>query len=413
MTDSHMQLSLDFLTPGFVGGATPRQGDPYLPLRPSAVRGLLRTWFRMAVAAVFWPAGDSTFQQSDWVNILREVENKVFGSTKRRSPVVVSLDEAPAPQPFPVPQPPTSGLRYLGYGLFEHGTPTVLPVGKQYRLSLRIRPFGIDAKQRQRIEKLLSATVWLWTHLGGIGARSRRGFGSLELTSSPGLLEFDGRLLTRCKDVTELEIQQRTGLNRALDVFEEELAQEFFANPEEGRPHRAIRNLMGAELTVLPRTFSSGQDALEIVGTLFQQFRATRARLAKGQPRLQDYYVVRNALQTGARPNQAVGRTAFGLPLRFYFSSLAGQACTLTPPMDKGDRVPSPLHVRVHRLASGRFAVMLINLAADSRVSPLLDLDALEMKTKQGTHRVPVPDASYLRDFVRFAVAQATSGGRP
>ncbi|HMU41031.1 MAG TPA: type III-B CRISPR module RAMP protein Cmr1 [Pseudomonadota bacterium] len=412
MTDSHMELSLEFLTPGFVGGATPRQSDPYLPLRPSAVRGLLRTWFRMAVTAVFWPTGDNPSQQAELVSILREVENKVFGSTEHRSPLMVSMDEAPQTQPFPSPQSPTSGLRYLGYGLFERGTPTVLPVGKRCRLSLRIRPVGIDGKQRQQIEKLVSATVWLWTHLGGIGARSRRGFGSMELTRSTGLQAIDRALQSPCKNVTELEMQQRTGLNWALDVFEEQLGPEFYANPEDGRPHRAIRNLLGAELTVLPRTFPSGQDALEGVGTLFQQFRSTKARLAKNQPRLQDYFVVRNALQTGTPPNQSVGRTAFGLPLRFYFSSLAGQNCTILPPRGEGDQVPSPLHIRVHRLASGKFAVMLINLAADPRVSPLLDLDFLVMKTKQGTHQVPVPDTSYLRDFVRFAVAQAGGGGR-
>lgn len=406
-----MQLSLTFLTPAFVGGATPRQADPYLPLRPSAVRGLLRTWFRMAVASLFWPAGNSQSQADEFITILRKVETECFGATDRRSPFSVSIDEAPPPQPVPSPTSPTSGLRYLGYGLFEKGTPTALPVGKQYRLSLRIRP-GIDRKQQAMLEKLLAATVWLWTHLGGMGARSRRGFGSMELLNGNVLMGWAIDLVAPCKDVAALEIQQRTGLNAALDVFEEQLGSEFYANPDNGGPHRAIRNLLGLELTVLPTTFRNGQDALEYVGGLFQRFRSTRVRLTYKEPRLQDYFVVSNALKTRTPPNQPIGRTAFGLPLRFYFSSLQGESCTIQPQRDKGDRVPSPLHIRIHRLANDRYAVMLLNLAADPRTPPLLDLDNLEMKTRNGTYRVPLPDGAYLRDFVSFAVAQAgkTSG---
>jgi CRISPR-associated protein Cmr1 len=413
---SPMQLSLTFLTPAFVGGATPRQADRYLPLRPSAVRGLLRTWFRMAVASLFWPAGSSQTQSDEFITILRKVETECFGATDKRSPFSVSIDEAPPPQPVPAPTSPTSGLRYLGYGLFEKGAPTALPVGKQYRLSLRIQP-GIDRKQKAMLEKLLAATVWLWTHLGGMGARSRRGFGSMELLNGKILGDdWKRELVEPCSDVAALEIQQRTGLNAALDVFEELLASEFYANPDDGGPHRAIRNLLNPELTVLPRTFRDGVAALEYVGTLFQRFRSTRVRLTYKEPRLQDYFVVSSALKTRTPPNQPIGRTAFGLPLRFYFSSLQGESCTIQPPRkqgeDKGDRVPSPLHIRVHRLANDRYAVMLLNLAADPSTPPLLDLDELEMKTRNGTFRVPLPDGAYLRDFVSFAVAQAgqTSG---
>lgn len=405
-----MQLKLTLLTPGFVGGTMPRQADPFMPLRPPAVRGLLRTWFRMAVAGLFWPRSTEATHQREFVDILRDVEARYFGATDTRSPFAVSLDESPQPQQFPTPASPTSGLRYLGYGLFEKGTASVLPDGKQYEVSLRIRP-GLDRKLSEALERILTATVWLWTHLGGVGARSRRGFGSLELQYDPSRTDWKRELYDRCKDITALEIQQRLGLNAALDEFEDVLANDFYANPDPGGPHRAIRNLLSPELTVLPATFATGLTALEQVGTLLQQFRSTRARLARKESRLPDYFVVRNVIQTGTPPNQSVGRSAFGLPLRFFFSSLQGQSATLVPPNDKGDRVPSPLHIRVHRLASGRCAVMLINLASDPRTPPLLDLDHLVMKTRGTNYDVPIPDGSFLTDFVRFAVIQSGKQG--
>lgn len=417
MADSPMQLSLQFLTPAFVGGATPRQGDPYLPLRPSEVRGLLRTWFRMAVAALFWPTGSTRGQEEDLVRILLSLENELFGTTDHRSPFAVTLDESAPPEAFVPPSSPTSGLRYLGYGLFEKGIPTPLPTGKCYKITLRIRP-GIDRKLRARLVKLLPAIIWLWTHLGGIGARSRRGFGSMELTESSGFVDVPSDLLTNCSDVVALEMQLRKGLNWALDVFEEELGTEFYANPEDGKPHPAIRNLLEPGMHVLPTVFRNGKEALESVGSLFLQFRNTRIRLAKGLPRRQDYFVVRNALQTNTSPNQPIGRTAFGLPLRFYFSSLGGASCNMMPPEDDripSDRVPSPLHIRVHRIQSGQCAVTLLNLAQDARTRPLLDIPFLQMKIKSGsTQRVLPPDGSDVREFVRLAVSEApkmTRGG--
>lgn len=173
-------MQLELLSPAFVGGAEPRVLDPHMPLRPSTVRGLLRFWFRAAAGALIWP-GDSSREAMDRaLNAIRQVETALFGDTTRASTVVVLPPKGGKVKRFtpseidPAARP---GFRYLGYGLFEdrHINPEALETspGDTLSLTLRLRRDLAGAKE------LLGATVWLWTAIGGVGARSRRGFGSL------------------------------------------------------------------------------------------------------------------------------------------------------------------------------------------------------------------------------------------
>lgn len=161
----------EFLTPMFGGGTKVREFDPITPVRVPSIRGQLRFWWRAAN-----PRGLSTLEE------LSKAEAEVFGNTSKRSPLVLSVAEQPSrPSPMEVldgRHGAVRGLEGLAYGAFplrgqndeKHG---VLFRFDSPRFTLRLRyPAKIQAD--------VDAAVWAWSTFGGLGARTRRGFGAIQ-----------------------------------------------------------------------------------------------------------------------------------------------------------------------------------------------------------------------------------------
>jgi CRISPR-associated protein Cmr1 len=404
-----LTLTLELLTPAFVGGAEPRKLDPYMPLRPSSVRGVLRTWFRTAAAALMWPAEDTPGAPERMVSALRELESRVFGDTEKASPIVVLPPRGGVPHRYAdhggcPDQARAPGVRYLGYGLFEdpRRPPEALVTERHRELVLTIglrRPI-------QGASELLRATVWLWVNFGGIGARSRRGFGSLFLSDERGGLGCSPELLRTPSNHKGLIDKLIAGLDWVTDVFRREIPRLSTYAMETGRgPHLSIRTLDGiATISALPVDAPTGIEALERAGRLFRDYRSTLQRRRLDMGPLPDYFSVKTGIES-RRPPRAVERAAFGLPLRFYFRSLAGAQAQFNP---RGhDRLASPLHFRVHRLEDGghqRHVVALFNLAEGNGASPLLGAQ-LEQKGSAGP--IAPPDGRIIKQFIDWAVQQA------
>ena len=178
------------LTPLFGGGVKPKEMDPVTVVRATEVRGQLRFFWR---AVRGWQAEGS-------LDRLRELEARIFGSTERSSPLVVFLEtkergqskDAFVDQPgkrFPKPQPNVAHP-YLAFPLQRtNQDPKNYPVqvGVVFRLTLRF-----PKELREEVE----AALWAWETFGGIGARTRRGFGAIarEGSSPPKEAEIRERL---------------------------------------------------------------------------------------------------------------------------------------------------------------------------------------------------------------------------
>lgn len=178
------------LTPLFGGGVKPKEMDPVTVVRATEVRGQLRFFWR---AVRGWQAEGS-------LDRLRELEARIFGSTERSSPLVVFLEteekgqskDAFVDQPgktFPKPQPNVAHP-YLAFPLQRTSQdPKNYPVqvGVVFRLTLRF-----PKELREEVE----AALWAWETFGGIGARTRRGFGAIarEGSSPPKEAEIRERL---------------------------------------------------------------------------------------------------------------------------------------------------------------------------------------------------------------------------
>ncbi len=183
------------VTPVFMGGAG-HQAE----LRPSAIKGAVRFWWR----ALAWGAFNGNLHR------IGAAEARLFGSADQTvGQSRVALRVRPLEREATVDGDGLgrrgSGIRYLTYGLGEQKATDKGP-GRPARHSLPWRDLSVSLTYRARAPSapddeagrddalaanLLGDSLKMLGLLGGLGARARRGFGSLSLLS----LERDGEPL--------------------------------------------------------------------------------------------------------------------------------------------------------------------------------------------------------------------------
>ena len=344
-----LAVTLETVTPLFLGGAEPRKTPE---IRAPSMRGALRYWLRAAL-------GGSNLSD------LKVAESQVFGDTTDGSAVVVRVHSEAQPFDYfesrmePRPDDPGKKRRvfihgeapktsYLFFSLDENRREKVearwcYPVGEDIELEFIARRRDDIAWQRA------CGALWLLTHLGGLGARSRRGAGSLQArdgqqlsgwpNSLPALSVQAGNALEL---VTELS-EGLTRLHQALGVDGKVTAPTEFhtlapdacriwvLSPKGGWPSWSAA--LGAVADALRKGRSSGSS--------YHQLDAVKLAVARKQ-RL-----------------PAIGRAGLGLPIVFYDKETRSNVGTLQG--DKIERRGSPLHVRVIRLRTetARYAAVL------------------------------------------------------
>jgi CRISPR-associated protein Cmr1 len=167
------------LTPLFLSGADPNTAE----LRPPAFRGMLRYWQRALLGGII---GTDT----QGLALVHHAENALFGSINQRSPVTIKLAPASSlPRPFheriTIRQGETwrsTGSGYLLWSMAQSGRQErgnfrparyYFPPGTTFQVTLAVST-GNETLLQQAI-----AALWLLTHLGSLGSRSRRCAGSL------------------------------------------------------------------------------------------------------------------------------------------------------------------------------------------------------------------------------------------
>jgi hypothetical protein len=210
-------LTLQVTTPLFNGGADPDgsaglRPDQEAGIRVASIRGSMRFWFRALAGVLTGPD----------LPLLAALERRVFGGASdgrhgadsAASPVLLRIPKQPPVVPVSGPHrflpPPTKPLperrrdksRWLLYlmgqslgdlAACEIKRPYV-DVGQEFQLKLGFRhAVGDDADTRNAIEALAVASLWLTCTYGGIGARTRRGFGGVRIVAVEGP-QADGTL---------------------------------------------------------------------------------------------------------------------------------------------------------------------------------------------------------------------------
>lgn len=192
-------LTLEVTTPLFNSGADAKSSDG-TGVRVSSLRGAMRWWFRALAGTVIGP---------DDLDVLWRVERAVFGgrggegedtssSFRMRIPrqplliresdrhVFLSQSSTEMRSPRARAEQPGYWVVYLlGQGLGNLGKLTLCRpyVAPGETFDLKFRFDGDD-----RCAALALAALWLTCTYGGVGARTRRGFGGLRIIDSTGWL---------------------------------------------------------------------------------------------------------------------------------------------------------------------------------------------------------------------------------
>ncbi|NPV08293.1 MAG: type III-B CRISPR module RAMP protein Cmr1 [Anaerolineae bacterium] len=157
-----LKLTLETVTPLFLGGADPQEPPE---LRPPAFRGAMRYWLRAALGGVL---GDGD------LDALRLLESRVFGSTVAASPISVRL---------------TGNLEADRYPILPHKQNGHSREGGQRRAFGPDQTFDLVLEQPPELGsgatwKAGCAALNLMLTCGGVGLRSRRGYGTLRAVRS-------------------------------------------------------------------------------------------------------------------------------------------------------------------------------------------------------------------------------------
>lgn len=176
-------LHMEVTTPLFNGGADPeREAGGQPGVRVPSLRGAMRFWFRALVGGVTGPD----------LALLAALEREVFGSTDASCPVPLRIPNPPVQRAARVEQINRWIVYLLGQGLGDlrnqKASRPYVPPGEKFEVKLRLRNVGRDRHVDENIGALTLASLWLLSAYGGLGARTRRGFGGVHITGVEGWL---------------------------------------------------------------------------------------------------------------------------------------------------------------------------------------------------------------------------------
>ncbi len=329
-------FTLETVTPLFVAGADQRQAE----LRAPSFRGMLRYWLRALLGGLYGTDRDGL--KKVW-----EEEQSVFGTTDHGSAIMIRLEVDGLGEPLPFEREPAqrdargqrqpTGRDYLFWSMAQMGRDAVnrqyYPPGRTFSLTLSLR-----GQDRAPLNKAVAA-LWLLTYLGSIGARSRRGAGSLAVTGVEG---WDHTLLSFQTPATAQEFQAflHRELNKARSLFPAPAASGPAQPPhfDVVVPARDVCRLWVVYQTPL---WSFPKPALEALGASMRDFRSS----------LPDHQEVARWFSGQATP-ATIGRSVFGLPLPYHYPE-SREHWTIQSSNQKHeehDRRASPVLLRVAKL---------------------------------------------------------------
>ena len=168
------ECTLELVTPAFLAGALQMQED--CDLRGATLRGQLRWWWRAMHAGHLEP------------RLLRRLETAIWGAAGEGSAVQLALSavDDKLPAAFVVGRGDARG--YLAYGMAEKNRFTKAADSKwTLAITARKAEFRQDLNSKEPAKCIVQdraleqacAALWLLTHYGGVGAKGRKGFGSL------------------------------------------------------------------------------------------------------------------------------------------------------------------------------------------------------------------------------------------
>ncbi len=186
----YQERKYELITPLFGGGVEPKINDIECLISGKSIRGQLRFWWRAS-------RGTGTLDK------LREKEAAIWGATSHPDkplPSRVSLSvtvtkRGETDTPFTIvrgkPRPDAANSKVPPYAAFSL-QPTDEEIKEAVSLNRNVRlasvrmgaEFTLHLTFAEDDREEVEATLWCWETFGGVGGRTRRGFGALALKSA-------------------------------------------------------------------------------------------------------------------------------------------------------------------------------------------------------------------------------------
>jgi len=325
----------------------------------------MRYWWRM---------------MQDWSDIenLREKEGEVFGNKARAKPFFIHLK---AKHGFTTPQPESVPKRGGGQATDRLGNLLFQFPSKKQGISYFFYPFmrrpghfswlpdkltvtlciDFTASSSYETMRQFFLSLFLLARFGGLGSRSRRGAGGMEI---------NGHELF---DLTENDLLSYIIASKDKETLP---GHAYFSLIDSKSPiFRALSNSALRFKQFKPEA-STWQEALDPIGCIMQRFR-TKQRLLGGNTSGVDPDFVREARDLhqyyenpSIDPPSVLSKDAFGLPRAINFTSCrptAWNALTISPYKKEGKEIKemrraSPLHITVNRDRNNQYYCTLLVL---------------------------------------------------
>ena len=268
------------ITPLFGGGAETKKADAVKIIRETEIRGQLRFWWR-AIRGVGTIKEMSEKEAEIFGTTASEKDGNKLGASKVK--VFVKIDKEGNPsnpflmndRNFPRATKQWEKIAYIAFPL----QPTSDEIKKKLHLPMKEIvsdiEFTLEISFPENDRKDVEASLWAWETLGGVGGRTRRGFGSIELQTitengenkSFEIKDENGEIGRREKSVSSGLTDFKKFFNDNISEFTKDLGGKSF---DKDVPHISENS----EFKIQPRNKS--QEAWEFLIKKLQDFRQAR-----------------------------------------------------------------------------------------------------------------------------------------
>jgi CRISPR-associated protein Cmr1 len=338
-----LKVRFRIVTPLFMSGLDRFEAE----LRAPSIKGVLRFWWRaMALGRLVS------------VDKVREDETRIFGSggdgvgqakVHFRLNLPKELDQYKDQiLKYADGQPVGPGVRYLGYGVIK-AVPSKKRNTKQGQLLRSCLKYPFDgvlniliknSTSKADVDSVVLAIISMGL-FGGLGSRSRKGFGSFNILD----LRLEDELLYKMpKDAAELK-------SRISSFFEDYSLNAYRGLP----PYTAFSDNTRIDI------IENGSDPLYLlnsIGEAMQMYRSWgRNGMVNGKPSERNFKNDHDLALAAINSKVATHplRVVFGLPHNYYFSS--HQARVDVKPQ-KLERRASPQFLHIQELGDGQFVAV-------------------------------------------------------
>jgi len=368
------------ITPLFGGGVVAGVNDPDNLIRPTGIRGQLRFWWR---ATHGWQYGAD-------LSAMKSREDQIWGTASLTSH---EPEETTAKNP---------GYKavHMMVEVIDRGD-SVTPFAKEDERATKIPayaafPLRLDDKTVNNVHidvtflvtlifarevwQEVQDTLWAWETFGGVGARTRRGFGALKLE------EIDGRVVSNDSFPPARAQEAKNWLRKRIAQYQSEESKQITSEV----PYLTLSSIT----PIGPAARDASKSWQALIGKL-QQFRQQRIDRTTGRSSQfgKSLWPEANALRKRIYPEQdrhatpdTFPRAAFGLPIVFHLphDQEAGKpTITLQGPSKETERLASPLILKPIPCQGGQFLALAIILGGPDLPTDTLALykEGQEWKT--------------------------------